>query len=140
MDAQFLTVLRSYAWPGNVRELENVIRRSVLYCRDGVLRVQQLPSSLRDAASSSTRVRVGGALHGTLGQRVDLLEQRIITDSLRRNNQRRQVTARELGISRVTLYNKMKKFGMLTVGANVDVGETVVGEPLTGEFLAGEVC
>ena len=40
-------------------------------------------------------------------------EQRIIEDSLRRNSQHRQATASELGISRVTLYNKMKKFGLL---------------------------
>jgi len=49
----------------------------------------------------------------TLEAQVDVLEQRIIEDSLARNNHRRKETAVELGISRVTLYNKMKKFGML---------------------------
>ena len=49
----------------------------------------------------------------TLEAQVDVLEQRIIEDSLVRNNRRRKETAVELGISRVTLYNKMKKFGML---------------------------
>jgi DNA-binding NtrC family response regulator len=49
----------------------------------------------------------------TLEAQVDVLEQRIIEDSLARNNRRRKETAVELGISRVTLYNKMKKFGML---------------------------
>lgn len=49
----------------------------------------------------------------TLEAQVDVLEQRIIEDSLSRNNRRRKETAVELGISRVTLYNKMKKFGML---------------------------
>jgi transcriptional regulator with PAS, ATPase and Fis domain len=49
----------------------------------------------------------------TLEGRVDVIEQRIIEDTLRRNNHRRKETAAELGISRVTLYNKMKKFGML---------------------------
>jgi len=50
----------------------------------------------------------------TLESRLVMLEQRVIEDSLRRNNQRRKNTAAELGISRVTLYNKMKKFGMLS--------------------------
>jgi len=50
---------------------------------------------------------------GTLEAQVDELERRIISDSLVRNNHRRKETAIELGISRVTLYNKMKKFGML---------------------------
>ena len=52
--------------------------------------------------------------HGkTLAARVDLLEQKIIEHCLNRNGQHRKETAAELGISRVTLYNKMKKFGLL---------------------------
>lgn len=49
----------------------------------------------------------------TLASRVDILEQKIIEYSLNRNGQHRKETAAELGISRVTLYNKMKKFGLL---------------------------
>ena len=49
----------------------------------------------------------------SLEARVDQLEQKIIEESLQRNNHRRKETAAELGISRVTLYNKMKKFGLL---------------------------
>jgi DNA-binding NtrC family response regulator len=49
----------------------------------------------------------------SLEARVDVLERRIIEDCLQRNNHRRKETAAELGISRVTLYNKMKKFGLL---------------------------
>ena len=49
----------------------------------------------------------------TLADRVDLLEQKIIESTLNRNRHHRKDTAAELGISRVTLYNKMKKFGML---------------------------
>jgi len=49
----------------------------------------------------------------TLEARVDVVERTIIEDCLRRNNHRRKETAAELGISRVTLYNKMKKFGLL---------------------------
>ena len=49
----------------------------------------------------------------SLEARVDVLERRIIEDCLARNNFRRKETAAELGISRVTLYNKMKKFGLM---------------------------
>ncbi len=49
----------------------------------------------------------------SLEVRVDMLERRIIEDALQRNNHRRKQTAAELGISRVTLYNKMKKHGLL---------------------------
>jgi DNA-binding NtrC family response regulator len=49
----------------------------------------------------------------SLEQRVEDVERQIIVESLRRHNYHRIRTARDLGISRVTLYNKMKKFGML---------------------------
>lgn len=49
----------------------------------------------------------------SLEAQVDKLECEIIVDSLNRNNHRRKETAAELEISRVTLYNKMKKFGLL---------------------------
>lgn len=60
------------------------------------------------AMNGGSRLRAG-----SLEARVDVLEQRIIEDCLQRNNFRRKETAAELGISRVTLYNKMKKFGMM---------------------------
>jgi len=63
-----------------------------------------LPAEARTAAST---------LQHSLEARVDVLERRIIQDSLARNNHRRKETAAELGISRVTLYNKMKKFGLM---------------------------
>jgi len=66
-----------------------------------------------DAAPLEEPGANGPAVPQTLEAQVDVLEQRIIEDSLARNNRRRKETAVELGISRVTLYNKMKKFGLL---------------------------
>jgi len=118
IEPEFLAALRQYRWPGNLRELENVIRRAVLYCRDGVLTLADLPSSMRPAKkrnAASGRHNGNGKAHKsvTLEDRVDEIEQRIIEESLQRHNYHRTDTAKELGISRVTLYNKMKKFGML---------------------------
>ncbi|HZL87442.1 MAG TPA: sigma-54 dependent transcriptional regulator [Pirellulaceae bacterium] len=75
-------------------------------------------SSSRDSLSGEqvASAAMGGPLRtatATLEARVDVLERRIIEDCLQRNNFRRKETAAELGISRVTLYNKMKKFGLL---------------------------
>ena len=73
-----------------------------------------MPSTL-DSGGTATAVltTTNRLLASSLEARVDVLEQRIIEDSLKRNNFRRKETAAELGISRVTLYNKMKKFGLL---------------------------
>ena len=49
----------------------------------------------------------------TLGQQIALTERDIIEQALFRNNFSRTQTARDLGISRVTLYNKMRKYAML---------------------------
>ena len=113
---EFFDALRGYHWPGNVRELENVIRRAVLYCREGVLTVADLPSALRTLPAVATP-RVAISPHPeaatTLDVQLGLCERRIIEQSLARNALHRGATARELGISRVTLYHKMKKFGLL---------------------------
>jgi DNA-binding NtrC family response regulator len=129
IEPEFLAALRHYDWPGNIRELENVIRRAVLYCRDGVLSLGDLPSAMRPAGkvpapngNGRTNGKSGGGRpagngHGrtssTLEERIEEIERRIIEECLQRHNYHRTDTARELGISRVTLYNKMKKFGMM---------------------------
>jgi len=112
IEDSFIDSLRRYAWPGNVRELENVVRRAVLYCQRGSLSVADLPSPLRPSDNPQPD-RENEPRKNTLETRVGAIERQIIQDSLRRNANRRQVTASELGISRVTLYNKMKKFGLL---------------------------
>ncbi len=65
------------------------------------------------ASAPSSAMLAERKANATLEARVDVLERRIIEDCLQRNNYRRKETAAELGISRVTLYNKMKKFSLL---------------------------
>ena len=119
IEPEFVTALRRYRWPGNIRELENVMRRAVLYCADGVLTLADLPGVIR-SAKKGTSLHGNGDASGngrgslTLEARVAEAERRIIEESLRLHDYRRTVTAKELGISRVTLYNKMKKFGMMS--------------------------
>ena len=54
----------------------------------------------------------GGPAKPTLEEQVDEFERRVIEESLRRHNYHRGETARELGISRVTLYNKIRRYGI----------------------------
>jgi DNA-binding NtrC family response regulator len=49
----------------------------------------------------------------TLEKRLEEAERQILEETLRRHGYRRIETARELGISRITLYHKMKKYGLL---------------------------
>lgn len=114
IEPSFLTALREYHWPGNVRELENIIRRAVLYCRNGLLRVNDLPSMMRPALADEPPEHLPEiSVRWTLEKRLEDAERQILEEALRRNGYRRQDTARELGISRITLYHKMKKHGLM---------------------------
>jgi DNA-binding NtrC family response regulator len=120
IDESLFASLLNYPWPGNVRELEHVIQRAVIYCRDGVLSARQLPPHI--VACQPGPAQEGGPVfdrlletdfsRGSLGRQVALSEREIIEQTLFQNNQSRTNTARALGISRVTLYNKMKKYGI----------------------------
>jgi DNA-binding NtrC family response regulator len=130
VDPGLFEALHAYSWPGNVRELENVIQRTVIYCHDGVLTAEQLPPHILAggpsvfvngtspvACGQSPAVRPAGprlAEHepSHLGDKIAMTEREIIEQALFRNSFSRTNTAKHLGISRVTLYNKMKKYGM----------------------------
>jgi len=119
IDEEFMEALHSYPWPGNVRELENVIRRSVIYCREGVLRKENLPSHILMGLVGPTNDPSVVLNHRQndserLGDQVAVTEKELIEQALFKNNYSRTNTAKTLGISRVTLYNKMKKYGMNT--------------------------
>jgi len=120
VDSGLFESLNRYPWPGNVRELENVIRRAVIYCRDGVLNAQHLPPHIlsgfagptNDPSVSLTSNESETQQRKELGHQIATTEREIIEQALYNNNFSRTNTAKELGISRVTLYNKMKKYGM----------------------------
>ncbi len=125
VDDSLLTALYNYPWPGNVRELENVIQRAVIYCRDGLLTAQQLPSYIllgiagptNDASvtldyTPAVPQQAAAGNSSVLGKQIAFTERDIIEQALFKNNYSRTNTAKSLGISRVTLYNKMRKYGM----------------------------
>jgi len=114
----FLNALLSYPWPGNVREMENAIRSAVIYSKNGRLEADTLPPHILSGAvgpanDPSVANSFGGHLGVSLENRIELTEKDIIEQALLENSFSRTRTAKQLGISRVTLYNKMKKYGMM---------------------------
>jgi len=122
VDTELIDALQRYPWPGNVRELENVLRRSVIFCRDGHLSVGQLaphilqrepgPANDSSVVLQSARRNGEASAKQTLGGRIEHTEREIIQQALSQNNHSRTKTAKDLGISRVTLYNKMRKYNL----------------------------
>lgn len=115
----FFECLLSYPWPGNVRELENAVRSAVIYATGGRLTRDTLPQHIVDghlalpSGDPSTTAFFAVRAGDSLGERIDLTEKDIIEQALFHHNYSRTNTARHLGISRVTLYNKMRKHGIV---------------------------
>lgn len=110
--SDFLDCVQRHSWPGNLRELKNQIERAVLFNRSGTLRAADLAATVRRAESPPGT----GAEHDrslSLAERIAASERRILIEELHRHNQCRTSTAKSLGISRVGLYKKMRKHGIL---------------------------
>jgi DNA-binding NtrC family response regulator len=105
-----LAVLKSYPWPGNIREMRNEVRRAVLFCRDGLLTPDLFSESVITEARQRLEQGDTGAVSAGLAGHVAQTEQDTIEQMLRMQNFNRAATARALGISRVTLYNKIRKY------------------------------
>lgn len=118
ISSEFLECLLSYPWPGNVREMENAIRSAVIYSQDGRMTPETLPTHIVDGTAGpandpSVTAFFSGRRGESLEDRIEVTEKDIIEQALLSNNFSRTNTARHLGISRVTLYNKMRKYGIL---------------------------
>ncbi|MGC9197023.1 MAG: sigma-54-dependent transcriptional regulator [Syntrophobacteraceae bacterium] len=96
--------LMSYDWPGNIRELRNVIERGIILCENGLITPNALPHNLSAESSQSA-----GAEPLLLLSQV---EKRHILRILELAGGNRAQAADMLGISRKTIYRKLKEFGL----------------------------
>jgi DNA-binding NtrC family response regulator len=101
-----LRKLRSYAWPGNVRELRNVVDRAAILSED-VIYDTPLP---QNAPPSAAAPEAGPNLTISLSDRLDEIERRVILATLRLTEGDKKETARRLGISLKTLYNRLNVY------------------------------
>lgn len=107
--------LRSYAFPGNVRELEGEIRRTVATVEDGeFITLNHLSAEIARARPRPDRAAASAIeLDGrTLKDRVEQLEAGLVRAALERHRGNHTHAAEELGLSRVGLNNKLKRYGL----------------------------
>jgi DNA-binding NtrC family response regulator len=116
-----MEALETYAWPGNIRELRNAIERAVALCPEPLIQLADLPEALRahapavEVSSPAASPRIA---EGTLSRTKEEAEARHIAQVLNRNGNNRLQAALELGISRMTLYKKMHRYGMMAPSAS----------------------
>jgi DNA-binding NtrC family response regulator len=111
--------LLQHGWPGNVRELKNVVERAMILCTGDRIAVEHLPQDLAPRAVPPSTAVMAGSLPPADGPLPSLedMERGYITEVLRRLSQNRSRTAEVLGISRSTLIEKIKKYGLGAVDA-----------------------
>jgi DNA-binding NtrC family response regulator len=111
-----MAALESFSWPGNIRQLENVMQHAVLMSTGAELLVQHLPQPVQQHAAQALNGH-GAAAAGpeSLHHQRDLIERNVIQRALVNNGYSRARAAEMLGISRVTLYKKMKKYGLMSL-------------------------
>lgn len=92
-------LLKSHHWNGNIRELQNVIEKAVILSEGTVLQASDITLEAKKTVSSPIAT-------------LDESEERTIRNAMSRCGGNLSMVARELGISRPTLYSKLKKYGI----------------------------
>lgn len=103
---EFMTPLESYPFPGNVRELENIIERAVVLNKDGILGINDLPPDISCAAEDDYEPTPDG-------YSLKHLEKNHIMSVYQRTGYNQSETAKILGISRTTLWRKLRDMKLL---------------------------
>ena len=126
VDPAVLKCLENYDWPGNIRELQNVVERILLVAEDGHITIEHLPREIVNEAVGHSRQRWGNipepvsvaAADKTLDRNARKLyvieqEKEQIIRALDMNGGNVSKAAAELGISRNTIYRKMKNYNIV---------------------------
>jgi len=97
-------VVAAYSWPGNLRELRNALERAIIFAKIAELQPEDFPDNIRAAA--------GGAARLTGLRSLEAFEREAIAQTLEATRYHITKSAQILGISRKTLLEKRKKYGM----------------------------
>jgi len=103
-------IMMQYDWPGNVRELENIIERIIAICKGEKITAEDVQKvfKLDKNINEDVMVKNSGTTKDTNDYKID--ERASILNTLKETNWNHQRAAEKLGISRTTLWRKIKKY------------------------------
>ena len=118
--------LMGYRWPGNIRELRNVMRTALAICEGGIVCLHDLPREIRDAEASSRPAALPAPNPGPSNvapsgaNPLDVAERAALLRTIEQNRWNMSHTALALGVSRNTLYRKLKYHGIAVASGRRD--------------------
>ncbi len=110
--AEALEMLRNYPWPGNIRELENMIERAMNFTSENIIRVEHLPTEVREGiqpGDDQVKESVPDGAISIYKNKWEQLEKDAIHKALRQTGGNKSKAAKVLGMSRSWLYQKMNR-------------------------------
>jgi len=111
-----LTFLENYDWPGNLAELRNEVTRMLIMAQDVTLGPDLISRHILQAepgdGGADRRAMDVGTMDGTLKDRVETMEMRVLRETLTRLKWNKSRAAGELGLSRVGLRAKLERYGI----------------------------
>ncbi len=110
IDESALNILRQYDWPGNVRELENALERAVNICEDKKITESHIPNYINVTIKDGDACSKLGSMPANNYETLENLEKKHIIMVTRYTKGNISKAADILGVSRNTLYNKLKKY------------------------------
>ena len=111
LDKEALIAVRGYDWPGNVRQLENALERTAAFCSDGIVTAGDLPAEVaRRGTPGGNETLKATKLAGIPLREV---EKSALMQTLHACGGNKAETARRLEITEKSVYNKLKRFGLL---------------------------
>ncbi|WP_067727714.1 sigma-54 interaction domain-containing protein [Oceanobacillus damuensis] len=113
MEKDAIHLLLQYNWPGNIRELRNLMERIIILTEKSQITKQDLLGYLPSLSPNDTSQQT--KKNNVLPQEKENIEKQLIEKTLNQTNGNKSETAKRLGISRVTLYTKMKKYGIVNL-------------------------
>ncbi len=111
--------LLAWSWPGNVRELANAVERATIFCRGGLIQPDDFPGEVRGGNTAGPGGgllawwRPGEDFQEAKEKLIDVFEREVLTAVLREHRGNLSQAARELGIHRQNLLQKLHKLGIV---------------------------
>lgn len=108
-------IFERYEWPGNIRELKNVVKRAVLLAQDEMLTPETLPAEIvnfQGGENVKNKTQEEDKQLSTLKNAASGAEREIIIKAIEDAGYNKSKAARNLGIDRKTLYNKINQYGI----------------------------